>query len=169
MIDSIIGPLRSSVVTRIHADDKKNEDIEAEISKQQTDLYDDADNFVFDSVYVHFDFSVFIHQFILHMLLPFTIWMSPSPKSQLLWWDKDISYGDMFGSTLVMICNMTAFVSIISYEFMPVEDRIHYFGAVAYPIVFSTIWRLSVAIKYGNLILIQHIHTPASTPYPHAH
>ena len=112
--------------------------------------YDEAENFVFDSVYVHFDLSVFVHQFILHMLLPFSVWMSPSPKAQLMWFDRDMSWGEVLGNVFLLMLNTTAFVSVITYEFMPVEDRIHYFGAVAYPILFSTMWRLSVATKYGN-------------------
>ena len=163
MIESIVGTRRSSN-TRIHAadNDKKDDDLErAETSRPpKQDLNDDADNFVFDSVYSHFDLSVFVHQFFLHMLLPFTIPLSPSPRAQLLWWDRDVSYGFMFRTVFLFICNTTAFVSIISYEFMPAEDRNHYFGAVAYPILFSTIWRLSVATKYGNRTLMHPLTQP---------
>ena len=147
-----------NIKNQIHADNDNKKDLE--ITTQEVLHYDEAENFVFDSVYVHFDLSVFIHQFVLHMFLPFTIWMSPSPKSQLMWWDKDISYGDMFGTIFLLVLNTTAFVSIICYEFLPVEDRIHYFGAVAYPILFSSMWRLSVATKYGNLTLIHLITQP---------
>ena len=127
-----------------------NEEKEHQNAQQQEVLYDEAENFVFDSVYVHFDLSVFVHQFILHMFLPFSIPLSPSPRAQSMWVDRDMSWGDMLGNIFLMVLNTTAFVSIISYEFMPMEDRVHYFGAVAYPILFSTMWRLSVAIKYGN-------------------
>ena len=97
MVESFIGSRRNSI-TRVHADnEKKDHDLErAKISPiAPTDIYDEPENFIFDSVYVHFDLSVFIYQFTMHMLLPFSIWMSPSPKAQLLWWDKDVSYGDM--------------------------------------------------------------------------
>ena len=42
--------------------------------------YDEADVFAWESVYVHFDISVFCYQLFLHLFLPFTIWMSPSAK-----------------------------------------------------------------------------------------
>ena len=115
-----------------------------------TPYYDDAEFFAWESVYVHFDMSVFCYQLFLHLFLPFTIWMSPSPKSQMMWLDRNAPFGQVVVPVIIiMLLSSMTIVSVIMYEFLPDADRSHWLGAVAYPVLFSVMWKLSVATKYA--------------------
>jgi hypothetical protein len=80
-----------------------------------TDSVDDHEELIWDSIFIHFDVSVFIHQLVLHLFLPLTVWMSPCAKCQLLAWDKNCTFATKVGIVLVHFANMTSFVSFIFY------------------------------------------------------
>ena len=110
----------------------------------------DADELVWDSIFVHFDVSIFIHQLVLHLFLPLTVWMSPSAKCQVLMWDKNATWTITFQIIAIFAINMTSFVSFIFYMTMDAQDRDHFFGSLAYPLVFMLLWKISVAVKYAS-------------------
>ena len=115
-----------------------------------TDSVDDHEELIWDSIFIHFDVSVFIHQLVLHLFLPLTVWMSPCAKCQLFAWDKNCTFASKVGMVLVHFANVTSFVSFIFYMTMDVRDRDHFFGSLASPLVFMLLWKLSVAVKYAS-------------------
>ena len=124
-----------------------NSDLKEDTACQN--YYDRADDFIWDSIYVHFDIYVFIYQFILHLFLPLSIWMSPEPRAQMLWFDRKASPNEKFTIFTLGCFNTMTLVSLVIYEFLPDSDYHHFFGAIAYPLIFNVMWKLSVAIKYA--------------------
>ena len=67
-----------------------------------------------------------------------------------MWLDRHAPFGSVVVPVMIiMLLSSMTFVSVIMYEFLPDADRSHWLGAVAYPVLFSIMWKLSVATKYA--------------------
>lgn len=113
-----------------------------------------GEQFIWESVSVHFDVWVFLRQCLVHSLVPFTIIFSPNPYAQYFAFRLDYEFSEIcFVIYTVIVMNTITTATILIYILMGIyapKDCERYLGSFIYPVLYSSLWRLSIAIRHAS-------------------
>ena len=111
--------------------------------------------FIYQSISHHFNIRLFFRQLGLHLLLPFSLWLSPNPRAQ------NLDGTNLLSIIFSYILPGTVYLMIVSYILMPARTQLA--GSQWYPLLFYFLHRCTIAVKYASLSREEYISYMSNT------